>query len=573
MLGRVGALVILVAALSCAIASADPLAVTQQAKLLASDGTAGDWFGETVSISGDTAVIGASLKNHESGAAYAFVRSGTTWTQQASFLAGDGASWDWFGSSVSVSGNTVVVGASQMMSGNGAAYVFVGSGATWVQEAKLIASDGARGDRFGCSVSVSGDTAVVGASYHDPEAGAGYVFVRNGTNWSQQARLNGVDEFYYGLFGSSVSVSGDTAVFGAPQKDSWTGAAYVFVRSGTTWSEQTRLLASDGAEGHAFGFSVSVSGDIVVVGASGNSAAYVFVRSGTSWSQQDKLVASDTTSTYFGSPVSVSGDMAIVGAFENSGTGSAYVFVRNGSTWSAGAKVLASDGAANDHFGSSVSIAGDTAVVGAPEVSTSFTGAAYVFVVTHPNGDPCTTSTECESGICTDGVCCNEVCDTPCLSCQLSDHMGTCQPVPCDGGAAQEDGGAARHGGGAARHEGGGARHDGGVAGLRSRGCSCEVGSRATNLAGGVSLLLAVALAWRPRRRSRGTRGLRGGARDPRLPQTPIKTTVACAVKSTSGSGVPQAHPHRWFPLPTSDGNRAVGQVSSNILLHLQCRV
>jgi uncharacterized repeat protein (TIGR01451 family) len=385
---------------------------TEQQKLLASDGAAGDSFGNSVSFSGDTAVVGAylddTLGGMDAGSAYVFVRSGTTWTEQQKLLASDGAADDYFGRSVSVSGDTAVVGAYQYAypdpTGAGAAYVFVRAGTTWSEQQKLLASDGAAGDFFGNSVSVSGDTAVVGAPGHDApggtDSGSAYVFVRSGTTWTEQQKLLGSDDFTDDAFGWSVSVSGDTAVVGAYLDDTLggtdAGSAYVFVRSGTTWTEQQKLLAPDGAAGDNFGRSVSVAGDTAVVGAAGDDtpgganagSAYVFVRSGTTWTEQQKLLASDgLMDDGFGESVAISGDTAVVGAeADDTGAankGSAYVFVRSGTTWTEQQKLLASDGAGFDFFGHSVSLSGDTAVVGAYAddiLAATDAGSAYVFV-------------------------------------------------------------------------------------------------------------------------------------------------------------------------------------------------
>jgi uncharacterized repeat protein (TIGR01451 family) len=374
---------------------------TEQQKLVGSDNFAGDWFGWFVSVSGDTAVVGApfddTLGGIDAGSAYVFVRSGTTWTEQQKLLASDGAADDNFGRSVSVSGDTAVVGAYHDVyppTGPGSAYVFVRSGTTWTEQQKLLASDGAVGDNFGISVSISGDTAVVGADEDDTpdgaNAGSAYVFVRSGTTWTQQQKLLASDGAEFDFFGYSVSVSGDTAVVGAVEGNDDTGSAYVFVRSRTTWTEQQQLLASDGAAEEAwFGNSVSVSGDTAVVGAfldntpGGMDAgsAYVFVRSGTTWTEQQQLLAPDgAAGDRFGGSVSISGDTAVVGAYLDDtpagmDAGSAYIFVRSGTTWTEQQKLLAPDAAAGYKFGGSVSVSGDTAVVGAY-------GSAHVFRAT-----------------------------------------------------------------------------------------------------------------------------------------------------------------------------------------------
>ncbi|MBI4703474.1 MAG: FG-GAP repeat protein [Deltaproteobacteria bacterium] len=217
----------------------DPLVWGEQ-KLLASDGAAEDWFGYSVSLSGDTALVGAHQEDdngNDSGSAYVFVRSGASWTEQAKLLASDGAADDWFGYSVSLSGDTALVGAygdDDKDKERGSAYVFIRNGASWTEQAKLVASDGHDGDQLGISVSLSGDTALVGA-YHDndngKDSGSVYVFIRNGASWTEQAKLVASDGASGDEFGFSVSFSGDTALVGAYYdndngKDS--GSAYVF---------------------------------------------------------------------------------------------------------------------------------------------------------------------------------------------------------------------------------------------------------------------------------------------------------------------------------------------------------
>jgi len=378
----------------------------QQAELTASDGAANDGFGWSVAVSGSTAVVGAPGhavgSNAQQGAVYVFVESGGTWSQQAVLTASDGWAGDTFGNSVAVDGSTVVVGAP--LHGKGRAYVFVESGGTWSQQAVLTASDGAGGDYFGISVAVCGSTVVVGAPYHTPIGfgyqGAAYVFVESGGTWNQQAELTEFGGKNGGLFGYSVAVSGSTAVVGTPYEQIGSnpgqGVAYVFVQSGTTWSLQQELTASDGGPNNHFGNSVAVSGSTVVVGPAwhnvgsnfGQGAAYVFVGSGGTWSQQAELTASDGAAyDYFGWSVAVDGSTVVVGAIchpgsaSSCGQGAAHVFVESGGAWSQQAELAASDGALGDWFGQSVAVSGSTAVVGAPlhaVGSNAQQGAAYV---------------------------------------------------------------------------------------------------------------------------------------------------------------------------------------------------
>jgi hypothetical protein len=353
----------------------------RQAKLTAADGAPGDIFGFSVALSGRTAVVGAPFKNSNNGAAYVFVRSGTTWSQQAKLTIAHGAAGAALGKSVALSGRTVVVGAPFQALGRritGAAYVFVRSGTTWSRQAKLTAPVHSRvSDDLGWSVAVSGSTAVVGDPRNNSFTGAAFVFVRSGTTWSRQAKLTAAAHGFQQSLGTSVVLSGRTVVAGAPGN----GMAFVFVRSGTTWSRQAKLTGPVGS----FGFSAALSGGTAVVGSptenSFTGAAYVFTRSGTTWSQQAKLTAADgAADDFFGNSVALSGATAVAGApGKNSFTGAAYVFTRSGTTWSQRAKLTAAHGAANDSFGNSVALSGRTAVVGAPFKNAN-AGTAYVFV-------------------------------------------------------------------------------------------------------------------------------------------------------------------------------------------------
>jgi hypothetical protein len=336
---------------------------SQEAKIEASDAQADDNFGYSVSLSndGNTAIVGAYLEDTGGtgvGAAYIFTRSGTSWSQQAKIQASDPAQYDYFGWSVSISsdGDTAIIGSIYEETGGantGAAYIFTRSGSTWSQEAKIEAADKQSHDNFGCSVSISsdGDTAIIGAwgSYYTPDgannAGSAYIFTRSGTSWSQQAKMQASDAAFDDRFGSVVSISsdGNTAIIGAMYEDtsgSNAGSAYIFTRSGSTWSQEAKIQASDKQSGDNFGHSVSISndGNTAIVGAiyedttaSDAGSAYIFTRSGTSWSQQAKIQASNANgSDYFGGSVSISndGNTAIVGAYQQTGNeGAAYIFI------------------------------------------------------------------------------------------------------------------------------------------------------------------------------------------------------------------------------------------------------
>ncbi len=415
----------------------DPLMWVPQAELTAGDGASLDYFGYSVAVDGDTAVVGAYGNASEQGAAYVFVGSGSSWSQQAELTAGDGTAGDRFGISVAVSGDTAVVGAYERAQDQGAAYVFVRSGSSWSQQGELTASDGASLDYFGASVAVSGDTAIVGAYGHASGQGAAYVFTA-GSAWSQQQELTASDGVAPDRFGVSVAMSGTTAVVGAYQRASSQGAAYVFVSSSSSWSQQAELTASDGVAGDSFGRFVALSGGTAIFAApakaSKQGAAYVFSGAGSSWSQQAELTASDgVAGDQFGGAVAVNGGTAVVGANEGgtAGQGAAYVFVGSGSTWSQQQELTASDGAQGDQFGGAAAVFGETVFVDAFEHA-SGQGTAYVFLPPGAPGAACSQSADCASGFCVEGVCCDKACTGLCDACSaaqtVSGTAGTCGP-------------------------------------------------------------------------------------------------------------------------------------------------
>jgi len=303
--------------------------IIQQAEFTANDSSTYDLFGGMVAINIDTAVVGAPGKNSTAGAAYVFTRNGNTWAQQAKLVTSDGNTTGSLGKSVSISSDTIVIGAT------GSAYVFVRNSNIWTQQAKLAASDAATGDNFGNSVGISSDTAVIGADGKSSSTGAAYVFTRNGSTWTQQAKLTAGDAATSDNFGNSVGISSDTAVIGANGKSSGTGTAYVFARNGSTWTQQAKLTASDAAAGDYFGVSISIGINTLMIGANAKNtyagAAYMFTRSGVNWMQQSKLIASDTAAgDAFGTSVSIHGNTYIIGAYgKNGNTGEVYSFIPN----------------------------------------------------------------------------------------------------------------------------------------------------------------------------------------------------------------------------------------------------
>lgn len=382
-------------------------------KIQAVDGVAGDQFGGSVAISGNTAVIGANatgLGVGGPGFASVFVRSGSTWTFQQKLTAADGAADDAFGSYVAIDGNTIIVGAFADNVGSnaqqGSAYIFTRNGTVWTQQQKLLAADGAPNDVFGRSVAIAGDTVAItsvqGNVGSNPDQGAAYIFTRTGTVWTQQQKLTAADGVSRDFFGDSIAIAGDTVIVGV--QDDSTGAtmqhgsAYIFTRTGTVWTQQQKLMATDNTSADYFGFSVAVNGDTAVVGTLqdvgtsppvfNQGSVYVFVRSGTVWTQQQKLLASDgAAGDTFGNSVAVEGDTIIVGASgdtnaTNARQGSAYTFTRTGTAWTQQQKLSATDGAAEDQFGASVALAGNIVFIGSlgdTIGANSFQGSAYVF--------------------------------------------------------------------------------------------------------------------------------------------------------------------------------------------------
>ena len=328
----------------------------EQQKILASDGEASDKFGISVSISsdGNTAIVGANREDASAGAAYIFQWNGTAWYEQQKILASNAEAGDYFGNSVSISsdGNTAIVGANMEDDGGswaGAAYIFRWNGTAWYEQQKINANDAAGDDQFGVSVSISpnGNTAIVAAYTEDEggaDAGAAYIFQWNGTVWYEQIKILASDAGAADRFGNSVSISsdGNTAIVGAFYEDdggSNAGAAYIFQWNGTAWHEQQKINANDAGAVDRFGNSVSISsdGNTAIVGAfyeddggSNAGAAYIFQWNGTAWHEQQKINANDAgINDYLGVSVSISsdGNTAIVGAEgKDSSAGAAYIF-------------------------------------------------------------------------------------------------------------------------------------------------------------------------------------------------------------------------------------------------------
>jgi len=417
----------------------------QEAYIKASNAGARDYFGSAVAISGDTLVVGARDEDSDAtsidgagdnnrarsaGAVYVFVRSGNSWTQQAYLKGSHSAPEHYFGSSVAISGDTLAVSAVDGV------YVFERVGNTWFEQTYFAPDTRDIIGVISYEVALAGDTLVVGgfgessgatgvdgdsSDTSAPASGAVYVFVRNGSTWSQQAYLKASNTDAGDHFGESVAIAGDTIVVGAGGEGSnavsingdqtdnsapASGAVYVFIRVGTTWSQQAYLKA---VWTDHFGRSVTISDDTLAVGQF-QGPVYVFVRVDSTWTQQAQLTGSHSESLPLPElRVALSGDTLVVGdrgdrttargingaptASSSIASGAAYVFVRDGGTWTEELFLKSSNPAESQGFGRSVAISGDTVIVGAADEggtgrgvnavqSTSgaiYSGAVYVF--------------------------------------------------------------------------------------------------------------------------------------------------------------------------------------------------
>lgn len=383
----------------------------QQAFVKAANTDAGDGFGTSVAIDGDTLVVGAPLEDSsqttitngttasanntktDSGAVYVYVRSGSTWTQQAYLKAPNLDSGDHFGASVAISGDTIVVGApledsnqttitngttgstNDTATDAGAVYVFKRTGTAWAQEAYIKAPNAEAGDQLGYSVAISGDTIIAGAPFEDSvrrtitngttasannsvvDSGAAYIFKRTGTTWAQECYLKSPNGDAGDQFGISVAVDVDTVLVGSPFEDAnsqtiangasatasadntatSSGAVYVFVRSGVTWTREAYIKAANSEAGDQFGQSLSISGDLIVVGAPFEASSQTTITNGTT-------ASADNTS---------------------SNSGAAYVFSRTATVWDELAYLKAPNNGSNDQYGANVAITGSVIAVGA----------------------------------------------------------------------------------------------------------------------------------------------------------------------------------------------------------------
>jgi hypothetical protein len=378
-----------------------------QMKLSPSDANAGDKFGVSVAIDGNLAVIGAyecDINNDaNAGAAYVYEHTGSTWLERQKLTASDSYAGAQFGWSVAIEAETIVVG-SNRANNTGAAYIFTRSAGEWSQQAKLTAPDAAPNDYFGYSVAVSGNTVVIGACKDDDLTGSAYVFVWNGSTWAFEQKLTASDANY---FGNSVAIDTNTILIGSycssPFDIDSAGSVYYFTRTAGVWSQQAILTASDPHSYDYFGCSVALDANIAVIGAyecdyrdnDNAGAAYIFTKSASGWAQEQKLIDTDDPcwGEDFGRSVAIEGSAIFVGCpnyrVDGNKTGSVFEFVKTGQSWTENKLFTAADSNDDDNFGCSAGVSGRNLIIGAQFNSCKglHSGAAYAFNTTSADFD------------------------------------------------------------------------------------------------------------------------------------------------------------------------------------------
>ena len=383
----------------------------QEQEVVPSDGTTGTYFGRSAAINGSTALIGAIGDNGFQGAAYLFTEANGIWSEGQKLTASDGQPGDWLGNDVALADDTLVVAASYAAVGGvfrqGAVYVFRKAGDTWVESQKLTANDSGMSDTFGSAVRLSGNTLVVGASNapingHDNQ-GAAYVFLETNGIWTQVQKLTSDDGATFDNFGAAVTVQGSTILVGAPVKvvdqvTRVTGEAYVFSQSNGSWNQIQSITEPDSGFLAGFAASLALDRGTALIGAPGatvnghqyQGATYVFALANGMLTQTQMITSIDAASNdQFGSSVALSGTVALVSApwaavKRNFAQGKAYPFRNVGGNWSQAGRIISSDGAANDLFGRAVALEKGTSLVGAQDHSSN-EGAVYFYAP--PVGD------------------------------------------------------------------------------------------------------------------------------------------------------------------------------------------
>lgn len=386
----------------------------ESAKVYPQIHTENDLFGFKVAAHKNRIIVGALKHDHKTmgadvGAAYIYQHEDDLWKSQKVVLPGDLQPKDGFGGKVGIYDNTAVIGASGydgrsedgVIEDSGIVFIYQYIDVVWKEVARLSASDSQAGDAFGQGIAVWKDTLVVGAPKDDDkgkDAGSVYVYSRDGTDWNFKQKLTAPDGAAGDVFGISVAISGDTMLIGADLNDEAAnnaGAAYVYVKHNGKWLLQSKLMADDAGDTDIFGVRVAIDGDTALISARRDDApsvgkdvgaAYVFRREGTNWHQEAKLTGpTPKADDRFGRSVSIVGDTALIGAmhrdYSGENAGAAYIYKRRGNNWRYSKTLTASDGVAGDQLGWSVVLTSEFAAVSAakhaPESEKS--GAVYVY--------------------------------------------------------------------------------------------------------------------------------------------------------------------------------------------------
>ncbi len=377
-----------------------------ETKLVPAAGETSEMFGYSVACDSNFMVIGAPYRDslaYNSGIAYVYENISGVWTERDILVPNAGHMGQNFGYSVSISDEYILIGAfrdNQNGPQAGAAYVFKRDSASgnWIQLTKLLPADGSAYDEFGTSVCLRGDHAIIGAPFdheNSMEVGSAYIFKWNDTTWVEEAKILASNSVGTSpQFGVCVAIEGDYALVGAWADEglgSYPGAAYVFHFDGVTWNQQAKLHAGKISLNNFFGRSVSVNGDYAVIGSSradttSGGAAFIFHRVDTTW-VEEAVVAGHPGFTHarFGESVSIDGDYIVVGASDDDTNGNTagciYIFKRDGINWTQWAMLIASDGSEGDWMGWSVFVESDQIFAGAPiqDAGGQYCGAVYVY--------------------------------------------------------------------------------------------------------------------------------------------------------------------------------------------------
>lgn len=441
--------------------SHDVLSWKEHQHVSAFDAAAYERFGAAVAVDGDTALVGIPADRvgvyDQRGSVHVFTRIGTTWQFTFRLVAADGMSYDKFGTAVALSGDTAFIGAPGRDLTRGAVYAFARATNQWIYRQTLTASDKAQGDGFGTSMALDGDTLVVGTPSANiamnDEQGAAYAFTRVGDVWTEQQKLFVPNGSRGDEFGTSVAISGETIVVGAPcifttVLNPGPGAAHAFTRNNGTWTLEQTLTPSNGVAKNHFGTSVVVAGNTAVVSSPGSvfgmnyfqGSAYVYGRIGNTWTEVQQVSSSNGQwNDRFGSALAFSGTTLLAGSAGTGANPSAvYAFELVGGMFAERQKVTPLSRTLDDFFGAAIGLSGTTAIVGAPGIDIAAAediGGAYIFNF-HDLGDACGTSSDCAQGFCVDGVCCDNACGNgntmDCQACSITagaTKNGTCSIV------------------------------------------------------------------------------------------------------------------------------------------------